>query len=151
MDAKGCVHRCEVLRLPLLLRGRPFWKGRSTAARRRRCLHPSERQLAPRPMEDRPWANKTVLYASVTDYRLQRVRLVIGHAFSRNEPMILQTVTCDRAIGASRHPCDEVHRASQRAAAPPEEGVVGARWIVACIADRKGMCTKLCCSLSAMC
>lgn len=51
--------------------------------------------------------------------------LVIGLAFTQYGPMTVCKVTCEHAIGALRHPCDEVHRAPQPAAAPPEKGVVG--------------------------
>lgn len=51
--------------------------------------------------------------------------MVIGRAFNKYGPIVTSKVACEHAIGASRHPCDEVHRASRRAAALREEGVVG--------------------------
>lgn len=41
-----------------VLRKCPFWKGKSIAAQRYRCLHPSERLLACRPIEENLQANR---------------------------------------------------------------------------------------------
>lgn len=42
-----------------------------------------------------------MFYASVADYRLQRMRLVIGRAFIKWWPIAVCTLTCEHAIGAS--------------------------------------------------
>ena len=75
-------------------------------------------------------------------HRLQRVRLVIGYDFSKVGPIAWWTVICRRSVGVLTHPCDEVHTRHSVRRLHSEEGVVGFRLIVGCIADRRNMCTQ---------
>lgn len=47
------------------------------------------------------------------------MRLVIGHGLFVYKPIAECIVACEDAIGAFEASCDEVHHASQRAAAAP--------------------------------